>query len=112
MAVNRYMGQLVGPFEKNVDIISIIGQEVNMANKWLVKIGIQTKIGNHVLINYDITDKDANNMKSLIEIGKTGIYEAGSILDENGNIVTANISSVIFPDGADKDTIVDYIISI
>ena len=91
--LNGRLGQVVGPFTANVDLLDD-GQAIGVftpetTRPILLKLGIQTEEGTIVKIN------GAN-----IKIGKTGIYE----LD---NVVA--IKSLIFPSGADSDTIIDFV---
>lgn len=90
--LNGRVGQVLGPFD-STDLlgengaISIFTPETTPPI--LSKLGIQASAGTIIQIN------DAE-----IKIGKTGIYE----LDE-----TVSIKKLIFPNGADSDTIVDFI---
>lgn len=90
--MNGRIGQVVGPFG-NSDLLADGGAiDVFTPEAYkpqLIKLGIQTNPGTIVKIN------DSN-----IRVGKTGIYE----LD---NIVT--IKSLSFPEGADENTIVDFV---
>ena len=87
------LGQVRGPFEAGVDLLSKEGAisvfTPESTPPVLVKLGIQTTEGAIVQIN-----------KIEIKIGRTGMYE----LDE-----TVPVKSLIFPDGADEDTIVDFV---
>lgn len=76
----------------NVELLAddgLIGMQTPESS-WpeLVKLGIQAKIGTKVKIN---------GINCVI--GKTGILE----------IENANIESLIFPEGADDTTLIDYI---
>ena len=90
---NGRIGQVTGPFTANMDLldsnapIGAFTPETSRPN--LKKLGIQAEEGTIVKIN-----------KVPIKIGKTGIYELDSIVD---------IKSLIFPDGADSNTIVDFV---
>jgi len=91
--LNGRIGQVIGPFSANVDLlednapIGVFTPETT--RPILYKIGIQTEEGTQVLIN-----------NVLIKIGKTGIYELDNIV---------NINSLIFPNGADENTIIDFV---
>lgn len=93
MRLNGRVGQVLGPFEAGIDLIApggaidLFTPETTRPN--INKLGIQTSPGTIILIN-----------NVSIKVGKTGIYE----LDE-----TVNVKSLIFQDGADADTIVDFI---
>lgn len=93
MKLNGRVGQVLGPFAAGVDLIAEGGAisdftpEVTKPN--LYKLGIQSSPGTIVLVNH-----------KTIKIGKTGIYE----LDE-----VVNITSLIFPNGADEETLVDFV---
>lgn len=91
--LNGRLGQVSGPFTANVDLLDdyqAIGSFTpELTRPILLKLGIQAEEGTVVQIN------GAN-----IKIGKTGIYE----LD---NVVA--IRSLIFPNGADDQTIIDFV---
>ena len=93
MKLNGRVGQVLGPFIAGEDLIAKGGAiseftpEVTKPN--LYKLGIQASPGTIVLVN-----------SKTIKVGKTGIYE----LDE-----VVNITSLIFPNGGDEDTIVDFV---
>ena len=93
MILNGRVGQVLGPFEQGVDLLSSGGAiseaTPESTRPVLIKLGIQTEVGTVVRIN-----------NSEIKVGKTGIYE----LDE---IVA--VRSLIFPDGANSSTIVDFV---
>lgn len=91
MLLNGRIGQVLGPFD-NHDLLAPGGAiEVftpETTHPTLTKLGIQTT-AERVIIN-GIT----------IKIGYTGIYELDS---------SVAVNSLIFPDGADADTIVDFV---
>ncbi len=92
MILNGRVGQVVGPFNSQDLLapdgaISVFTPETTPPI--LSKLGIQAAIGTKVKIN-----------NATIKIGKTGIYE----LDE-----VVSVESLVFPDGADADTIVDFV---
>ena len=93
MKLNGRVGQVRGPFDAGLDLIAEGGPisdftpETTRPN--LYKLGIQTDAGTMVEVNH-----------KLIKIGFTGIYE----LDE-----VVNITSLIFPDGAGENTLVDFV---
>lgn len=92
MYLNGRIGQVLGPFD-STDLldedgaISIFTPETT--KPLLIKLGIQSAPGTIVKVN-----------GVEIKIGKTGIYE----LD---NVVT--VKSLSFPNGADENTIVDFV---
>ena len=92
MILNGRVGQVLGPFDET-DLLSKEGKisqftpELNRPT--LIKLGIQAPIGTIVKVN---------NVE--IKIGKTGIYELDTIVA---------IRSLIFPNGADDTTIVDFV---
>lgn len=93
MIRNAKIGQVKGPFSANVDLLNndaAIGLFTPQTQKpVLYKLGIQTTQGTVVKINgVEIT------------IGVTGIYELDDII---------KINSLIFPSGADEDTIIDFV---
>ena len=92
MILNGRVGQVLGPFGTEdllapEGAISVFTPETTPPV--LSKLGIQAAIGTRVKIN-----------NVIIKIGKTGIYE----LDE-----VVAVESLIFPDGADDNTIVDFV---
>ena len=91
--LNGRVGQVVGPFTANVDLLDDnqpIGSFTPETSKpILYKLGIQAAVGTVVQIN-----------NATIKIGKTGIYELDNIVD---------IVRLVFPNGADANTIVDFI---
>lgn len=96
MYLNGSVGQVTGPFSAGQDllakegiIMNLISQYTNSEQVQLWKLGIQADEGTIVEIN-----------GMNIKVGKTGIYE----LDE-----TVAIKSLIFPNGAGANTIVDFI---
>lgn len=93
MRLNGRLGQVIGPFDSGVDLLADGGAiselTPEITKPVLSKLGIQAAKGTIVNIN-----------GISIKIGKTGIYE----LDE-----VVNIKSLIFPNGADGNTIVDFV---
>lgn len=92
MYLNGRVGQVLGPFDSS-DLLAENGKiskfTPETSQPILSKMGIQTSPGTVIKVN-DVE----------IKIGKTGIYE----LDE-----VVNIKSLVFPNGADADTIIDFI---
>lgn len=91
--LNGRIGQVLGPFDAGVDLLDD-GQPIGdftpeMTRPILLKLGIQAFEGTVVEIN-----------EVPIKIGKTGIYELDYVV---------NVKSLVFPDGADEDTIVDFV---
>lgn len=93
MTLNGRIGQVLGPFDAGIDLLAdngAIGQFTPESTKPVIeKLGIQTDVGTMVEIN-----------GVQIKIGKTGIYE----LDNR-----VAIKTLVFPDGAGSDTIVDFV---
>lgn len=93
MTLNGRIGQVLGPFDAGADLLvddGAIGQFTPESTKPIIeKLGIQTEVGTMVEIN-----------GVQIKIGKTGIYE----LDNR-----VAIKTLVFPDGASADTIVDFV---
>lgn len=93
MTLNGRIGQVLGPFDAGADLLAddgAIGQFTPESTKPIIeKLGIQTEVGTMVEIN-----------GVQIKIGKTGIYE----LDNR-----VAIKTLVFPDGASADTIVDFV---
>lgn len=89
MGTNNYTGQLKGPFTANRELFDLILEQCVDSVDYISHIGIQAAPGTIVTIN----EKD-------IEISRAKIYEVGS--DET------KITSILFKNGADEDTIIDY----
>ena len=91
--LNGRIGQVLGPFEANLDLLednAPIGSFTPETTKPIIyKLGIQAAEGTVVKIN-----------DALIQIGKTGIYELDSVVD---------VKKLAFPNGADENTIVDFV---
>lgn len=92
MYLNGRIGQVLGPFDSS-DLLAEGGAIATftpeVTKPTLTKLGIQAEVGTLIRIN-----------GVDIRIGKTGIYE----LDE-----TVSIQHLSFPNGADENTIVDFI---
>lgn len=91
--LNGRIGQVLGPFDAGVDLLDD-GQPIGnftpeTTRPILLKLGIQAFEGTVVEIN-----------EVPIKIGKTGIYELDYVV---------NVKSLVFPDGADEDTIIDFV---
>lgn len=90
--LNGRVGQVLGPFD-STDLLQNGGAIADFTPETttpiIEKIGIQAVEGTIVTIN-----------GVDIKIGKTGIYELDNVV---------SIKSIIFPDGADEDTIVDFV---
>lgn len=93
MIQNGHIGQVLGPFAANVDLLADNGPIGSLTPEKdrpvLYKLGIQTDKGTIVQIN----DKQ-------IKIGKTGIYELDQVV---------KITNISFPNGASEDTIIDFV---
>lgn len=90
--LNGRVGQVLGPFDatdllSKEGAISIFTPETTAPI--LIKLGVQAAEGTIVKVN-----------NAEIKIGKTGIYELDEIVP---------IRHLIFPNGADEDTIVDFV---
>jgi hypothetical protein len=81
--------QVCGPFSKDQDIIQYMKDSLNKAFTSLVRIGVQSEVGNIININ----GQD-------FEIGKTGILEFNEV----------NIISLKFLQDESANTIIDAII--
>ena len=90
---NGRLGQVIGPFTANVDLLDDNGPIGSFTPEdtkpILYKLGIQAEEGTIVEIN-DVQ----------IKIGKTGIYELDHVVD---------VKKIVFPDGASSDTIIDFV---
>ena len=93
MILNGRVGQVLGPFTENIDLLSdegAISKAIPESNRpTLTKLGIQAPVGTIVQIN-DVK----------IKIVKTGIYELDGVV---------GVKSLIFPDGVDGTAIVDFV---
>lgn len=91
--LNGRIGQVTGPFSAEIDLLNDdapIGMFTPETTKpILYKLGIQAEEGTIVKIN-----------GVSVKIGKTGIYELDNVVD---------IKTLIFPNGADADTIIDFV---
>ena len=84
------LGQLLGPFSPGEEIINLISATNTNSQYRDMKLGIQTAIDTIVNIN-----------GKSIQIGRTGLYELDEIM---------SVSSIVFPNGAPENTIIDYVI--
>ena len=93
MIQNGHIGQVIGPFTADQDLLSDNGAigKFTPENERLIlyKIGIQSDIGTKIKVN-----------GSTIKIGKTGIYELDDLI---------KITDLRFPEGASSDTIIDFV---
>ena len=91
--LNGRIGQVIGPFEQDIDLLNDdgpIGAFTPQSSKpILYKLGIQADEGTIIEIN-DIP----------VKIGKTGIYELDNVVD---------IKSLKFISDTSSDTIVDFV---
>lgn len=91
--LNGRIGQVIGPFDANIDLLNdnapIGAFTPETTRPILYKLGIQAAEGTIVKIN---------NVQ--IKIGKTGIYELDNIVD---------VKTLVFPNGADANTIIDFV---
>ena len=91
--LNGRIGQVVGPFTANEDLlannapIGVFTPETT--RPILYKLGIQADEGTIVEIN-----------NIPIKIGKTGIYELDQVVD---------VKKLVFPNGADDSVIIDFV---
>ena len=93
MIQNGHVGQVSGPFIANRDLLAdnepIGAFTPETERPVIVKIGIQAEEGTIVCIT-----------GTNIKIGKTGIYELDNVI---------NIKEIYFPNGADENTLIDFI---
>lgn len=96
MIQNGHIGQVIGPFVANQDLMAddgAIGIFTPEKEKPVIyKLGIQSTPG--TIVNINGTD---------IKIGVTGIYQLET------NLI--KIKSLVFPQGADDNTLIDFIYS-
>ena len=95
--VNICQGQLIGPFNANQNLMSLINQQCITAPKYLKHIGIQTK-PTDIDREESLVELKVNDKLFSIAVGKTGIYEIGN----------AEITLIRFLEDKDNNTIVDY----
>lgn len=88
---NGYMGQIKGPFTKDQEIYTLIKQDCLSTIAYISHLGIQTVTGDVVTVNIN---------GETIEIGNTGMYE----------IRDTEVTSIIFNQDMDENTIIDYVI--
>lgn len=89
MGTNNYTGQLKGPFTANRELFDLILEQSVDSVDYISHLGVQATPGTVITIN-----------GVDIEINRTKIYEASS--DE------MKVTSIMFKNGADEDTIIDY----
>ena len=91
--LNGRVGQVIGPFTAGVDLLDdnapIGAFTPETTRPILYKLGVQTSEGTIIKVN-----------NVPIKIGKTGIYELDNIVD---------IKNLVFPEGADENTIIDFV---
>lgn len=89
MANNKFQGQLKGPFSERQELMDLIKTDAAIDVVYVTHLGVQTETPYYISIN-----------GKQIEIGKTGIYEIGN----------TEITSIIFEQDVDDNTIIDYVI--
>lgn len=93
MIQNGHIGQVLGPFEANQDLLADDGPigifTPEKERPVIYKLGIQAATGTVVSIN-----------NTSIKIGQTGIYELDDVV---------KIKNLKFPNGADENTIIDFV---
>lgn len=93
MLNNGRIGQVIGPFTKEVDLLEDdqpIGAFTPETTKpILYKLGIQADPGTLIQVN-----------QTQIKIGRTGIYELDNVVD---------VKKLMFLSDTDSDTIVDFV---
>ena len=93
MIQNGHIGQVKGPFPAQVDLLednAAIGAFTPELEKpVLYKLGIQAQKGTVVSIN-----------NTNITIGNTGMYQLDDVV---------RITEISFPNGADQNTLIDFV---
>lgn len=93
MIQNGHVGQVIGPFEVNKDLLDDDGPigmlTPEQQRPVLYKLGIQAEEGTLVNINNE-----------TIKIGKTGIYELDEVI---------KITKLSFPQVTSQKTLIDFI---
>lgn len=91
--LNGRIGQVIGPFEQNIDLLSDQGAigafTPESTRPILTKIGIQAEKGTTFKIN------DVN-----LRIGKTGIYELDNVVE---------IKKLMFTSATNENTLIDFV---
>ena len=91
--LNGRVGQVVGPFTANTDLLDdnapIGAFTPEKTRPILYKLGVQAPEGTYILVN------NAN-----VKIGKTGIYELDNVVE---------VKHLVFPNGAGADTLIDFV---
>lgn len=91
--LNGRIGQVVGPFNQNIDLLSDAGAigafTPETSRPILTKLGIQADKG---------TTFKINNVN--IKVGKTGIYELDNVVE---------VRSLIFTSETNENTIIDFV---
>ena len=89
MANNKFQGQIKGPFNAGEELMDLINADAAIEVSYVTHLGVQTETPYYIQINGE-----------SVEIGKTGIYEIGN----------TEITSIIFEQDVDDNTIIDYVI--
>lgn len=87
--MNKFFGQIKGPFLANQDLIAEIATETGGTVNYLRALGIQGQYGDIININ-----------EAACEIGPTGILDYGNDL---------NVTSLSFAQDVDENTVIDFI---
>lgn len=118
MAVSGMIGQLVGPFNSNVNIIPLISNKEGISNLIFFKLGISLGEKDYMVYTREEVENDHVNIKKRFNfkitfgdelagsgtefwLGKTQIYESDEGL---------YIKELIFPEGAPASTLIEYTI--
>ena len=118
MAVSGMIGQLVGPFNSDVNIIPLISNKEGISNPIFFKLGISLGEKDYMVYTREEVENDYVNIKKRFNfkitfgdelagsgtefwLGKTQIYESDEGL---------YIKELIFPEGAPASTLIEYTI--
>ena len=114
MANNGIIGQLVGPFASNTNIITLITAKEGVSSPIFFKLGISLGEKDYMIYTREEVENDRISVKKRFNfeinlgdgyevfwLGKTQIYESDSGL---------SISGLKFPEGAPVSTLIEYTI--
>ena len=96
--INKYQGQLQGPFKANEELMNRITEQCLTAPNYVKHLGIQTATDNVIINPNALVVLTICGKEQTIEIGKTNCYEIGN----------TKITSIKFLEDKDNNTIIDY----
>lgn len=96
--INKYQGQLQGPFKANEELMNRITEQCLTAPNYVKHLGIQTATDNVIINPNALVSLIICGKEQTIEIGKTNCYEIGN----------TKVTSIKFLEDKDNNTIIDY----